>query len=165
MIKIEKIASLEIRTCALSVSVNFDLDWSEAVNRSGPNTPLSNKIYMVGDLYKPTSKGTLECKIVLMSFVKGGSWQEAIAWAERKGLKRTDPRQVFAILEQKPQLHQDLEMDPMYIISTQECFFRYSVRICSVWWQGPLRGCTLERFRDLWDPWDWFAFLSNLRAC
>ena len=98
------------RVCVVRVPVQFDREWQEAINAAGPNTPDDYNVRKVGDQYPPAGNGTVETEIILMNFgSNGGSWDKAIAWANQNRLKRTNPRQVFAIGEHKPGLNRELK--------------------------------------------------------
>lgn len=141
------------------VSVVLDQEWQASINAAGSNTLDDYDVRKVGDLYLPTGTGVIEDEVILMNFgPSGGNWDRAIAWAEDYALKRTDPRRVFAIGEQKPQLHCQLEMDPMYVVATEECAFGGHRRACGVWWHGRAREASLGYVELYGLADDWFAF-------
>ena len=147
----------------LRVSVQMDRDWQQAINAAGPKTLNNCNVREVGDQYPPAGQGTLETEIILMNFgLKEGSWERALSWAKKHGLKRTSPRQVFSIGEHKPQLHHELGMRLMYVVATEDCTFGGRREACYVWWSVSGRLCGLY-----WLEYDgggsggWFAFLRE----
>ena len=150
------------RTHFVEVEVDENQPWSDAVNAAGPNTPDNYDIHKVGDLYLSTDKGRRrKVKMVLVNLANGGDFVKAVAWANQFDLKRTSPRQVFAIGKKFPELHQELGMDPMYVVASEECTFGGYRRVCSVWWGGSDREADLDwvggvRYSD-----GWVAFLCE----
>ena len=144
------------------VPVRLDREWQEAINAAGPDTPNNYNVRKVGEQYLAIGTGTVETEIILMNFgPNGGSWDKAIAWANQNRLKRTNPRQVFAIGEHKPELHHELMMDYMYAVATDECAFGGDRSACGVWWDGSGRECGLGRVEDFGYSCGWFAFLRE----
>lgn len=141
------------------VPVVLDRDWQEAVNAAGPQTPDNYNVRKVGDLYLPTGTGVVEKEIILLNFgPQGGDWDRAIAWAKQFGLKRTAPRLVFAIGKHKPELHRELEMNPMYVVATHECTFEGYQQACDVWWGGHGPRACLSWVGYCGASDGWFAF-------
>ena len=144
------------------VPVRLDREWQEAVNAAGPDTPDSYNVRKVGDQYPPAGNETVDAEVILMNFgPNGGSWDKAIAWAKQYPLKRTNPRHTFAVGEYKPQLHRELNMDPMYVVATEECTFVGYRDACLVWWGGSGRGASLRWVEGCEDSRAWFAFLRE----
>ena len=129
------------RIHTLELLVDEGREWNEAINAAGPNTPENYNARKVGDLYLPTSTGIKKKDFVLLNFgPKGGSWERALAWGcQYPQLKRSVPRDVFAVGKAKPELHRELGMDPMYLVATTECAFDGGQRACGVWWGGAVR--------------------------
>lgn len=147
----------------LRVKVKLDQPWQEAVNAAGPDTPSHYNVRKVGDLYVPTGFGEEEQEHVLLNFPAGdGSWDKALMWAETKGLKRTVPREVFAIGKQYPELHRTLGINSLYIVSTKECTFEGDRRACCVWWSDAGREACLFWVSDFGGAGAWFAFRKTL---
>lgn len=143
----------------LRVTVKLDEQWQEAVNAAGPNTPSDYNVRKVGGLYVPTGTGEEEQKHILLNYPNGdGSWDIALSWAESKGLKKTVPREVFAIGKQHPGLHRALGVNPMYMVATTECTFGGRRRACCVWWSDSGREADLPWVRDFGLACDWFSF-------
>lgn len=142
--------------------VTLDQPWPKAVKAVGSNTPDSYNVWRVGDLYLPTAKGKRTEEIILVNFGFSGvgNWDKAIAWADQYHLKRTHPRQVFAIGERKPNLNRKLAKNPMVmvIVATEECTFEGYRQACFVWWIGAERGASLRWLEGFGDSCDWFAF-------
>lgn len=145
----------------LTVPVVRDRDWQEAVNAAGPNTPADYNVHKVGDQYLPEG-GSGKEELILLNFPSGGSWDKAIAWAGQFGLERTVPRQVFAIGEHKPKLHEKLGLNPMYVVATEECSFDGNQRACYVWWLDSERGADLDWVSRFGSSLVWFAFRRKI---
>ena len=147
----------------LTISVVFDEEWQAAINAGCPNTPADYNVRKVGDQYRPSGKGTKKSRMVLVNFgPNGGSWDRAIAWAAQyPQLKRSVPRQVFAISRHKPNLHHELGFNPMYVVATTECTFEGGQRSCYAWWYGAERGACLSWVSCFTYANDWFAFLCE----
>lgn len=148
------------RIYILRVPVVLDRDWHDAINAAGPNTPDNYDVRKVGDLYLPTGTGVVEKEAVLLNFgLNGGSWDRAIAWARQYPvLKKTDPRLVFAICEYHPLLHRELNVNPMFVVATQECSFEGNRQACNVWSNGVRREAYLRWVNNCGSAYDWFAF-------
>jgi hypothetical protein len=139
--------------------VQRDKDWQEAVTAAGPNTPGDYNVRKVGDLYLPTGTGETEGDYILLNYPSGdGSWEKALAWAAKKGLKNTIPREAFAVGEKHPNLHTELKCDSMYAVATTECTFGGSRRACCVWWHGSRREALLRWLGDFDNASVWFFF-------
>lgn len=145
------------RVHILEVEVEQDREWQAAVNAAGPNTPNDYNVRKVGDLYAPVGKGKVKEKLILLNF-PNGNWDKAIAWAEAKGLKRTHPREAFAIGEQHPKLHEQLGQNPMYAVATTDCSFGGGRRACCVWWSDSERGADLRWVEFFGRAYVWFVF-------
>lgn len=100
-----------ISTFELTVIVNQERDWAEAIEALGrPKRFIPNEIIEVGVKYPATADGEEEINFVLRNFPEGdGSWDKALTWAKARGLKKTNPREVFAVVEQ-PKLRKALGM-------------------------------------------------------
>jgi len=152
-----------IRT--LSAKITLDQPWQEAVNAAGPDTPDDYNVRKVGDLYLPTGTGTKKAEYVLLNYPSGdGSWEKALALAESKGLKKTVPREVFAVGRQYPKLHRELEVNPMYVVATTDCSFGGSQQACSVWWNDSKRVAGLGWVSSFGFSSDWFLFRKEPSA-
>ena len=142
------------------VPVILDRPWQKAINAAGPQHPEIYNVRKVGKQYPPTGKGTVETEMILMNFgPNSGSWDKAIAWANQNRLKRTNPRQVFAVSEHKPQLHQEFGFDYMYVLATEECVFENDRDACGIWWSRFGREADLYWVDDCGCSNDWLAFL------
>lgn len=147
------------RVHILEVEVKQDREWQAAVNAAGPNTPNDYNVRKVGDQYAPVGKGKVKEKLILLNFPNGdGNWDKAIAWAETKGLKRTHPREAFAIGEQHPRLPEQLGQNPMYAVATTDCSFEGRRDACYVWWRASKRRASLDWVEGFGLTSDWFVF-------
>ena len=172
------------RIHTLSVQVKLDRPWEEAVFSAGTNIGSRDNprkwqipsVWKVGDLYLPTGTGEVCEELILFNYTpdngswlrqlffgrkptSGGTWFTALAWAASLGLKRTVPREVFAVAEQHPTLPQTLGVDSMTALATTECTFNDQRQACGVWWGGPLStGALLTPISSAIHPRVWFAF-------
>lgn len=143
------------------VRVQQDREWQAAINLAGPNTPMGYNVRKteVSEQYQPVSKATVEKDIVLLNYPKGdGNWDKATAWGKEAVLKNTNPREVFAIGEQHPTLHNTLGQNPMYVVAPTECAFGGHRYACYVWWHGAARRVNLRGVSSFVNSNDWFAF-------
>jgi len=143
-----------------TVRIRFkpDREWQEAVNAAGPNTPSDYNVRKVADQYPPSGTEEIEEDLILLNFPKGDGFDAARAWARSKQLEDTVPREVFAIGEQHPKLHEELGQNPMYVAATKECTFEGDRGACYVWWDDSGRGADLYWVENFGSSYDWFAF-------
>ena len=136
-------------------------EWQEAVQAAGPNTPDNYNIWKVDGQYTPTGTEEIEEDLILLNFPNGDGFDKALAWAQSKQLQNTVPREVFAIGEQHPKLHEELGQNPMYVVATKECFFEGGRSACDVWWRGSKRETDLRWVRGFGRSGGWFAFRKS----
>jgi hypothetical protein len=143
-----------------TVRIRFkpDREWQEAINDAGPNTPSDYNIRKVGDQYLPTGTEEIVEDLILLNFPNGDGFDAALAWAREKKLENTVPREVFAIGEQHPKLHEELGQNPMYVAATKECSFGGCRIACYVWWYDSKRGAYLDWVGNFVSSGVWFAF-------
>lgn len=148
---------------SVRVPVRLDRDWQEAITAAGPNTPDNYNVRKVGSLYQPIGTGRVWADMTLMNFGPGGggSLERAIEWAKPYNLKPTSPRQVFAIGEYRPKLDAELEMNPMYVVATTECYFEGHRQVCDVWFDGDERAARLDWVSHVGPSSDWFSFVRE----
>ncbi len=143
------------------VRVKQNREWQEAVNLAGPNTPdhFNVRKSEVSGQYQPASNKEIETDIVLLSYSKGdGNWYKGIAWGKEAKLNATNPREVFVIGEQKPNLRTILGQNPIYVVAPIECTFEGDRNACYVWWDASERGAGLDWVGCFDDADFWFAF-------
>ena len=143
------------------IRVKQNREWQEAVNLAGPNTPSHYNVRksQVSAQYQPTANKEVEMDIVLLNYSKGdGNWDKGTAWGKEAKLNATNPREVFAIGEQKPDLHTILGQNPMYVVAPIECSFGGNRDACYVWWNDSEREASLPWVSYFNDAYDWFAF-------
>lgn len=146
------------RIYTLHVSYDKGRPWQEAINAAAPGTPADSGVRRAANEHPPQA-GKKEDEVILLHFPRRGSWDKAIAWASQVGLGRSDPRAVFAISEQHPNLSQELGLDPMYLIATKEWYFGGKYWICLVSWNGSEHQADLDDTEDLYYGEDlWFVF-------
>ncbi len=164
--RIEELTSLATKAGARihilrRVRVKQNREWQEAVNLAGPNTPNHYNVRKteVSAQYQPASNKEIETDIVLLNYPKGdGNWDKGTAWGKEAKLNATNPREVFAIGEQKPDLHTILGQNPMYVVAPIECSFGGGRRACCVWWRASEREADLDWLGYFYDARVWFAF-------
>ena len=133
------------RVHVLRVKVDQSREWQDAVSAAGPDTPDSYNVRKVGGQYPSVGGEVIEEELILLNFPKGdGNWDKANVWAGAHGLKRTNPREVFAVGEQHPKLHEQLEQNPMYVVATTDCSFEGNRDACYVWWNDSMREAGLD---------------------
>ena len=147
-----------ILTIELTATVVQNRDYIEALEAAGPDTSSSNNARKVGDLYPPVSNDTEEVSFILRNFPKsGGSWDKALAWAKANGYKLTNPREVFAVVEQND-LRKLLDRNWLYLVATTECNFEgYRQAVCVNVGESDRNAC-LDRLEDFDEDFDWFLF-------
>lgn len=144
------------------VLVNPSRPWQNAVDSAGPNTPSNYDVRRVADKYPPQDGAVEEKEIILVNFGRTiPDTQVAVDWVKQYKLRPASPRPVFAIGECKPQLHRELGLDSMAVVSPEECTFDGGRRVCHVWWGGADRDCYLDWYDDEWDADFWFAFVRE----
>lgn len=145
-----------------TVRIRFkpDREWQEAINAAGPNTPSDYNVRKVGDQYPPTGTEEIEEDLILLHFPNGDGFDAARAWTQTKQLEDTVPREVFAIGEQHPKLHEELGQNPMYVAATKECTFKGRLA-CYVWWDDSERGANLSWVGSFDNSRVWFAFRKS----
>jgi hypothetical protein len=129
------------------IRIKQNREWQEAVNLAGPNTPDHYNVRKseVSGQYQPASNKEIETDIVLLNYSKGdGNWDKGTAWGKEAKLNAANPREVFAIGEQKPDLHTILGQNPMYVVAPIECSFEGNRNACYVWWIESERGAFLS---------------------
>lgn len=140
------------------VRVKQDRDWKEAIDLAGPNTPSHYNVRKAGVSvqYQPASNKEIETDIILLNYSKDdGNWDKCTAWGKEAKLNATNPREVFAIGEQKPNLHTILGQNPMYVVAPIECSFGGSRDACCVWRDDSLREANLS----------WISLFHDARGC
>lgn len=131
--------------------------WQEAINAAGPQTLANYDVRKVDDLYLPTGTGTVEKEFILLHN-SGAGFTAALEWAKKNWLHNTAPREVFAISENNPNLHRQLDVNPMCLAATTECVFEGDRQACCVWWRDTERVASLNWVEHFDVANDWFAF-------
>jgi hypothetical protein len=146
----------------LSIHANASRPWRDAVSAAGPNTGRHWEIWEVGDQYPPLvgATGGLQ-EIILVNFGRYIRSEECLLWAKSQRLVPDSPRKVFAVGEHCLELHRDLGIDPIAVVSLVPCSFEGRQRVPSVWWYGSLRQADLRWFAYGWYAYNWFAFVRE----
>ena len=156
--------SLRLPALALhTVRIRFkpDREWQESINAAGPNTPSDYNVRSVGGEYPPTGTEEIEEDLILLNFPNSDGFDAALAWAKSKQLENTVPREVFAIGEQHPKLHEELGQNPMYVAATKECTFGGVRGACCVWWYDSGRGAGVSWVGQFDNSNGWFTFRKS----
>jgi hypothetical protein len=167
--KIETTISRELvpppggRLHSVRVLVSPQREWQKAINAASldtPDTPDDYNVRKVGDLYPPTTGPVEEVEMILANFgPNGGSWTKVLAWGKANDLALAVPRQVIAIGEKYPKLHEKLGMNSMHVVATAECVFMGDGRAFGVWWGRDEGVVTLSWVSDCGGDDAWFAFV------
>ncbi len=149
------------------VHILQDREWQEVINQGGPNTPSDYIVRKpeVSAMYPPICQASGVKDIILLNYPKAGQhwgedggWEKAIAFGKSTSMVVTNPREVSAIGEQNPNLHNILGQDPVFVASTTECRFGAKRQVFYVCWAGFGRRVRLGSFDSLNTSSDWFAF-------
>ena len=125
------------RIHVVRVPVNQGREWQEAIDAAGPNTGKDWNIRKVSEHYPPQEGQVEEREVILVNFGKTiQNGQYALNWATQFGLKPSDPRKVFAVGEHKLELHKELDVDAMAVVSLVPCAFEGGQRVPFSWWDG-----------------------------
>ena len=143
------------------VRVTQDLDWQDAINLVGSDTPHDSPIRMVrvGALFPPVSDSEVEIDIVLLNYPKGdGDWDKALMWADKASMNITNPREVFAIGTHNPSLHVFLGQDQIHVVASTEATCINQRISASVWSDDLRRGASVIYPSDCKSSSIWHAF-------
>ena len=146
------------------VLVDESRTWSGALRAAGPDTPDTYDIWEweVGNQYLLTSGESKRCEVVLANFGPGYTLlAKTIEWGESNGLSQASPRTVFAVAEHSPRLQQDLKVNPMWVLSAEECVLDDDRRVCFVWFDGAGRESGLGWVDDGVGDLAWVAFVRE----
>gem|GEM_PF-1286064 len=145
-------------TFELKATVRQDRPYIKALEAAGPNTPSNYHARNVGDLYQPTSSKEEDVEFVLRNFPKGGgSWDKALAWAKANGYEITNPREMFAVVEQHD-LRKLLDRNWLYLVAAKECTFGDCRRAVFVFVDESGRLADLSRLESFGLVNGWFLF-------
>lgn len=105
-----------------------------------------------------TSNKEIETDVILLNCSKGeGNWDKAIAWGNEAKLRAVNPREVYTICEQNPDLHTVLGKKEMYMVAPVSSF-KDNRPLHSFWWIGSKRGPLLCWISDFERADGCFAF-------
>lgn len=141
-------------------NLHLDREWQEAVSDAGPNTGGDLNVRKVGDLYLPTGTGVVEEEEhILLNYPNGdGSLDRALFWAAQFKLVPNDPRRVFGMAEQHPNLHHEVGTNLMYVVAPVTCTFGGRRQACSARWNDAKREASLDWTGLFDEAHDWFSF-------
>ncbi|MDP2816052.1 MAG: hypothetical protein Q8O19_05175 [Rectinemataceae bacterium] len=146
----------------VTIPVDESRDWRDAISPLSNTSPDSN-VWKVGDQYPAVAGAKGKRKIILVNFGEGSatSSETAIAWGKERGLRLITPREAFAVGEHKPNLHTELGLSFMAVVSLVTCSFSGKSRVCYSWWRGAERRAGLSWFGGGWDGDSWFGFVRE----
>lgn len=144
----------------VTVPVDESCPWDQAIRGAGPDTPESYAVWKVGHQYPPQALELPRQIIILANFGKY-TRDSALAWGTSQKLRPVSPRACFAVGEHVPNLHVDLGVEYMAVVSLVPCSFGGDQRFCGVWWDRSGRRARLSRFSSDWDCLCWFAFFRE----
>lgn len=147
------------------VRIQEDLDWQQAINLAGSNTP-NNSIRQseVSEQYQSVSNQVVEKDMVLFgcSAEDNTNWHKATTWGDANKLKRANPREGFAVAEQHPTLDKTLGQDEMYLVAPTEGYLKGSGSFgCSIWWLRSDPEVHLYWSLGFYSGNVWFAFCDE----
>src|SRR3989344_3809810 len=127
-------------------------EWREAVTAL-PQTSAQSDVWKVGESYPPTAGAKVVKKdIILANFGRGSVTpsEKALDWGRAQGLRPITPRGDFALAEHKPNLHRDLGLTVMAVVSLVVCYLAGESRVCYSWWVGAGHEAGLDWFAGDW---------------
>lgn len=147
------------------IVVDESVEWNAAINTRCPDTPANYDVRKVAGSY-PAKVGSgvkpVVRNVVLVNFGKGiPDTKPALAWGRENKLPIASPRAVFAVVEKHPTLHRELEMDPMVIVSLEECSFSGDRRVPYAWLCDGERKANLHWPDSSLSADCWFAFVRE----
>jgi hypothetical protein len=146
------------RVVVVRVLIDQSVAWPEAIETGGPHV-LNYDVCEVADQFPQKNGPALQEEIILANFgVLIPNVAYACEWAKRYGICAAMPRGVFAIGQHQPRVHRQLGMNPMAIVSPEECSFRGQKYVCGLWWCAEKRGAHLYRAESEFLDRTWFAF-------
>lgn len=153
------VAPKDGRVHVARVPVNESRSWEEAVRAAGPNTGSDWDVWKVGNQYPPQAGvETKDEEVILVNFGRSMSLEDVLAWGREQYLRPKTPRACLAVSEHCLNLHQDLGLNEMAVVSLVPCSFEVEQRVVSCWWRRSERGARLRWFTHGWYTHDWFAF-------
>lgn len=153
------------------VRVKQNRNWEVALILAGsnPRTHESTALMSpeVAAQYQPVSEEEIELDIILFKYPECGSdLNKVIAWGSEAGLKGSNPRELFAVIDQSVDLPNSLgKASSVYIASPIECMHQGKRCVCCCYWtiksmgsEDQTYGLGLGRADDYEGPAVWFAF-------
>ncbi len=120
------------------IRVKQDHEWQDAINLVGQGALTDPYIFNpdIIEQYRPISDEVVETDIVLLGYPKNfdGDWYKSNDWGKEAQLNACNPREVFAIGVQKPNLNKALGQNPMYVVAPIDCSYQGGRWACCVWW-------------------------------
>lgn len=150
------------RVYLVRAKVSPGLPWESALLGGGPDTPKNYNIWKVGDQYPSQEGPIVDREVFLANFgprvVPVGAAHD---WGTQNLLTRGDARTMFATAKDNPKLDELLGMNPMYLVSLEECSFEGLRSLPSVWWSGTSRRSSLDWTTHGLYGFDWVPFVRE----
>lgn len=143
------------------VEVNWDLDWTDAVFRSGADCHSDLFIFQVGLQYSSPRKGVEKTDVSLLGLPKTWRREAALELLEDRKLKPAHPRITFAIGEGKHGLPEKLGRQYVSLVSLMSCVVRMGVNdvnmVSETWIADDCRESRLISANYLFQRFRWVA--------
>ncbi len=147
-----------------SVCTQQDLEWAKSVNLVHPILTTSNILKsQVETQYQPVKNGVDRKDIVLLNYPnRQGNLRTALAWSREVKMKAADPRKIFAMGEQHPELCEVLDQKPVFLVSPVMCTILNRFFVCQVVYEKNLPPiASLDWDGNFNTAHDWFAFFDE----
>jgi len=152
------------RILIIPVQVDESEEWKDSISSAGPNTSIDSGVWNKGDQYPSQARSTQEYHlVVLVNFGIGSLTENAkvLTWGKDNHLQPATPRTCFSLAKRYQDLHSNLGLKFMSIISLVACSFTGSQLVLGVWWDRFGREVILEWFGRAWRDDCWFAFVCE----
>ncbi len=94
--------------------------WHEALRSVGTGPSRTTFVQLAGELYPELIQQETDLDLVLINY-RRGDFETATKWAEKFGLKRTHPLEIFAIGAQYHDLRKEFNQNPVNVVATTVC--------------------------------------------
>ncbi len=148
-----------------TITIDMSKTWKEAVDAAVSKVPMFSVVRggSVSWYYQPASfSSSKELKhVVLVNFGRVISGSDApLSWGKQSGLSPANPRIIFSLSENNPDLNNILGFEEMTIFSTVPCEFFACDYFPGIFWKNGLRKANMETCFDSFEENAWFAFTA-----
>lgn len=144
-----------------SVEVDQDRDWNLAIGHGAPDTldvyEVNHREVAFKCSTRPSS-GLTKKDIVLLNYPKGYGHHRALSWGLTAMLRKTVPREVLAISENHPTLHDVIAEEKVNLVATVKYVIWARSQLVYISVMDSKRQAGLAHVDNFRDPNDWFAF-------